>query len=437
MADSSGLISGLLFLTVLAGAGSLAIATTRQHHATIRFQIALFLVALAVRFGTAIAIYGFGLVDLIRDADATIWTSGLNTAKYWARYGVGLFDLPSVMLEAYSDDNRGYVYLLGAVYLLWDYETPSRYVAAALNCGFGALTAVLVYRAARSLFGSDVAARVGWWMCFFPSLVIWSAQTLKEPVVIFLETVTLYSALQLVRGGSRWRYLVASVAAVVLIMPFRFYVSYLVGGVTALALAVGMLRSNRIPLRPLIAGLAVIGGGVAVAIIAAQNETVQGLDIDYVFTQRENFARGYGSGVSLSYDIGTIPGLVLGTVVGALYLLFAPFPWDWVGGSSLLLLTVPEVVMWWGVFFYGVVPGLRYALKTRFGDIAPILALVVGFGLLYSLVFGNIGLVYRQRAQLVPWLLIFAVVGFDERRRRREAGEGGRLQAGRRVPVPS
>jgi hypothetical protein len=31
------------------------------------------------------------------------------------------------------------------------------------------------------------------------------------------------------------------------------------------------------------------------------------------------------------------------------------------------------------------------------------------------MMFGNIGLIYRQRAQLLPWLLILAAVGLERR----------------------
>jgi hypothetical protein len=40
--------------------------------------------------------------------------------------------------------------------------------------------------------------------------------------------------------------------------------------------------------------------------------------------------------------------------------------------------------------------------------------------------FGNVGLIFRQRAQLLPWLLIIAVVGLERRALRKtlKAGAG-------------
>ena len=49
----------------------------------------------------------------------------------------------------------------------------------------------------------------------------------------------------------------------------------------------------------------------------------------------------------------------------------------------------------------------------------PLLIFTTGLGLLYSLLFANVGLIVRQRAQLLPWLLIFAMVGLEQHFQRR------------------
>jgi hypothetical protein len=40
---------------------------------------------------------------------------------------------------------------------------------------------------------------------------------------------------------------------------------------------------------------------------------------------------------------------------------------------------------------------------------------ILGLGVLYSMMFGNVGLIFRQRAQLLPWLLIISAVGLEQR----------------------
>jgi hypothetical protein len=79
------------------------------------------------------------------------------------------------------------------------------------------------------------------------------------------------------------------------------------------------------------------------------------------------------------------------------------------------LLTTPELVVWWWLVFMGLIPGLWHVCKTRLADAQPMLFFIVGLGLLYSMMFGNVGLIFRQRAQLLPWLLIIAIAGLEQR----------------------
>jgi hypothetical protein len=113
--------------------------------------------------------------------------------------------------------------------------------------------------------------------------------------------------------------------------------------------------------------------------------------------------------------VGTPGGLVIGTAIGAAHLLLAPFPWELGGASLRMALTLPELLFWWWLVFVGVIPGLRYAIRHRLSDVSAMLLLILGFGLLYSMMFGNVGIIFRQRAQLLPWLLIFAAVGLEQR----------------------
>jgi hypothetical protein len=115
-------------------------------------------------------------------------------------------------------------------------------------------------------------------------------------------------------------------------------------------------------------------------------------------------------------------------LIGAVHLLLAPFPWQLASGSLRMLMVAPEMVYWWWLVFAGVIPGFGFALRRRFNDILPLLAMLIGFGLLYSVTFMNVGLIYRQRAQLMPWLLTFAAVGLEQRQQRRRAQFAARQQ---------
>src|SRR5262249_62299443 len=100
----------LLILFALLGAGLLCL--TWNHQATLQSQIKLFLCALAARFLMSIVIYEFGLVNILKDEDASGWVVGATIYKEWVRKGITLFDLPGRLAEAFSGHHRGYGYML-------------------------------------------------------------------------------------------------------------------------------------------------------------------------------------------------------------------------------------------------------------------------------------------------------------------------------------
>jgi hypothetical protein len=135
---------------------------------------------------------------------------------------------------------------------------------------------------------------------------------------------------------------------------------------------------------------------------------------------------GAGSGVRQDYDLNDPAQFATAALVGGAYILFAPFPWQLLaGGSTRMLLTAPEVIIWWVLFILGVVPGFWHTIRNRFNEVVPMLVFIFGLGLLYSVMFGNVGLAYRHRAQLLPWLLILAAVGLEQRMLRRISSQPG------------
>jgi hypothetical protein len=119
--------------------------------------------------------------------------------------------------------------------------------------------------------------------------------------------------------------------------------------------------------------------------------------------------------------VQTMSGLVMAVAVGSVYILLSPFPWQWGGGSARLLLTIPELIFWWYLFFTAIIPATLYAIRKRFSDVQPFIFYLLGLLLLYSAMFGNVGLAYRQRAQLLPWLLILAALGQERRLQKKQA----------------
>jgi 4-amino-4-deoxy-L-arabinose transferase-like glycosyltransferase len=430
------LFTGIIFLLVFAGLGSLLVTLTRKHHHTRNEQIKLFLYALGIRFAASIVVYELGLSIVLGDEDSSGWMYGVHLADGWGKQRLSLLSLPEMWGGAYGGHNMGFQYLAGLFFFFTG--ASARMPIAAMNCFLGALTVVLVYRIAISLFSRWTAVRAGWIACFFPSLIIWSAQTLKEPVVIFLEALALYACVNLKMSGFSVKYVLLCAAAIVLLPPFRFYAAYLAGAVAIMALVipqigarVGKSKSSfktalgALAIAALIAPLAISSGYLARNEAAFERFT----QVKEIALFKHNVATGSGSGVESRYDLSSATGLAMAIGVGGAHLLLAPFPWQLGGGSLRMLLTAPELAVWWWLVFVGLIPGLWHVCKTRLADAQPMLFFILGLGLLYSMMFGNVGLIFRQRAQLLPWLLIIAVVGLERRALRKLLNRGARPAA--------
>ncbi len=414
--EDPGLFSGLLHFVVFTflGIGMLhALVRPRDAY----FQTRIFVLGFGLRFVVSLVFYQFGLIAILKDEDGSGWLVGKDWAATWLKDGVTFLDLPQILLQAYESHHKGYYYLIGTLFFLTD--SPTRLAAAALDGFFGALLANLGFSTAKMLFTENVATRVGWWTCLYPSLIIWSAQTIKEPVVILLEGLAIFACISLQQHGFSFRNVLLVSATILLLIPFRFYAAYLI----VIAIILGfILRSTFASVKGptgsfwgavvLCAGTFLLSAGM-LSREDSGSAMLKQYDLKQIQAMRDYGAARTRSGVKIDYDLETPGGFAGSIVTGAMYLLLAPFPWQLVSGSLRMLLVGPEVILWWWLLFTGVIPGIRKIIPARLADVLPLLIMLMGLGMLYSVAFYNVGLAYRQRAQLLPWLLIFAAVGRD------------------------
>src|SRR4051812_45311714 len=140
MMEDPGIISGTMVFIVLTALGYCALSATAKHRETLPFQRRLFFIAAVLRFVLSVVIYQPGLIHILKDEDASGWVIGGALRERWLGGGVGLLDLSEMLGEAFGGRHRGYYYLLGVLFYLTD--SPTRLVAAALNCVLGGLTVV-------------------------------------------------------------------------------------------------------------------------------------------------------------------------------------------------------------------------------------------------------------------------------------------------------
>jgi len=420
--EAQQLLIGTASAILLAVLGLAGLYVTSNHRDTFPFQQGLFVSAMAVRFAAAIALSVPTIYQaIVGSADASGWQGASVFKQSIDQSELGAMAIPQEIWASFQGINRGYQALLGVYFYVT--RLDSELSAAALSCFAGAMTAVMSYRLARALFSEWVAVRVGWLVCFFPSMIVWSIQTIKEPFVILSEVIAIYACTILrTRGFSMWHILIWALS-ILFTLPLRFYVGYMLAGVFVVALLAPNFGRGSVPF-----GSAVTGGLILFSVLSmasnsvqTHQETFERYDLQRVqgFREAVSTGDGAGSGIQTSFDLSSRRGLILATLLGGLHLLLAPFPWQFAGGSTRFLLTFPEMIVWWILVVRGLFKGLVRCLRRQPGDILPMLLFMIVLGSVYSLMFGNIGIIYRQRAQLLPYLLMIIMVGFEATRAKR------------------
>ena len=329
----------------------------------------------------------------------------------------------------------GYFVVVGLLYSTFgEYQV----IPVLLNCVIGGLCAWPAYILAARMGGRLAGRSSAVLVTFFPSVVLWSTLLIRDAWVLFL---LLWGACfaQALLEKFRVRTLLLLTLCLAAIATLRSYLLVVTAAAIVTSFLVAAIR------RP---GRA-IAASVACAAAVLLMMKVTGLGADYLgdaslkslALRREYNAIGEG-GIGLAgHDLSTPTGALAYLPVGLAWFLFSPFPWQFSGRQGL---AIPEVLIWY-VCLPLVVAGAVFALrKRRRRALVPLFtgALVA---LVYSLVEGNVGIIFRHRAQALVLLLPFAAVGWARRRARERTrvrkltiASRRRLQVARsRTPAPA
>jgi hypothetical protein len=257
---------------------------------------------------------------------------------------------------------------------------------------------------------------------------------MKDGPIIFLLTLCILATLKL---GNRFSVKYVSVLIVTLfsLMTLRFYVSYIIAFSIVCAFIMGRRKlSAQAFLRQFVimfvvgAALAALGVSQFAGRQIEQYGSFQQLQV--MRLDASHSASGFGQDI----DVSTPEGALSAIPIGLAYLLLAPFPWQF--GSPRQMITLPEMMIWWASIPF-LVFGLWFTLKHRLREVAPILIFITLLTISYSIVQGNVGTAYRQRAQLLIFYFIFVAVGFALFKEKREArsrkGAAAREEHQRRI----
>ena len=378
------------------------------------FLLQVFVTALLVRVIVGTVINYFQLQDFFGGDAIQYDYYGFALVKAWdgdQYYQTSV----NTFFGEYGQSAWGMVYMVGAIY-----KIIGRNMLAIqfTNAVLGAATAPAVFFIAHTLFQNRRVARLAALLvAFFPSLVLWSSQGLKDgPIVLLL----LLAILLTLRLGEKLSLRNAAILCFVLatLISFRFYLFYMM---TTAVLGAFIIGTREFTLSSFIRQLlVVIGIGLALTYMGVLQRARQQAgyfgDLRVAELSRQDQSRAQ-SGFGQDVDVSTPEGAIRAVPVGIVYLLFAPFPWE--VRSLRQSITLPEMLVWWACFPL-LVLGLWFTIRHKLRQAFVILVFTTMLTLGYSIFQGNVGTAYRQRAQLLVFYFIFIAVGYVLIREKRE-----------------
>jgi 4-amino-4-deoxy-L-arabinose transferase-like glycosyltransferase len=404
---------GMLFVTPSEAPGALAMCAVAALPTLIilartpeqrTFLMRLFVLALVVRMILAVVIY-VGHMEEFFGGDANTYdVFGQSLAEAWN--GNEYHQAKYESFVASGATAWGMIYLVAAVYSV---VGANMLAIQLINAAVGAATAIVVYYAAKTLFDnkrvSQVAAIL---VAFFPSLVLWSSQALKDGLIIMALALAILATLRLMEKVTAM-YVMVLIGCLIALFSLRFYIFYMMCAAVAGSFFLGMKSlSAQGFLQRFVAvgviGLAFTWFGV---LQSAGTQFERYANLKSIQNSREDQAAA-GSGFMKDVDVQTTEGALTVIPMGLLYLMFAPFPWQFT--TLRQSITLPEMIVWWFSFPL-LVLGLWYSLKHRLRQVSPIVIFTSMLTLAYSLFQGNVGTAYRQRSQLLVFYFIFVAVG--------------------------
>jgi len=369
------------------------------------FLLQLFAWALLIRMLVATGIFMFNMQEFFGGDALTYDFFGHAQMKAWQ--GDSFYKVIADRFTSGQASAWGMVNVIAVIYSIIGRNTLA---IQFVNSVIGAATAILVFHCAQHVYKNIRVARIAAiCVAFFPSLVLWSAQGLKDAPIVFFLVLAILASLRLNEKLSL-KHGAILVAALFSILSLRFYVFYMIAVAIAGGFIIGFQKFT--PTNFARQFVVILLVGVSLTYLGVTRYATQQFDrfgsLETLQRSRTDLSRA-GSGFGQEVDVSTTQGALSTIPIGLVYLLFAPFPWQL--ASLRQSITFPEMIIWW-LSFPLLVLGIWYSMKYRLRQIAPILIFTTMLSIAYSIFQGNVGTAYRQRAQLLVFYFIFVAVGF-------------------------
>jgi hypothetical protein len=370
-----------------------------------KFLLRLFVLAVLVRIAVASIIY-IGNLQEFFGGDANtyhIFGESLNMSWHGDDYHASRY-------AAFIQSGVGAWGMLYVVAIVYEVLGANMFAVQLINASVGASTAIVVYYVTQSLFNNArVSKLAAVLVAFFPSLILWSSQALKDGLIIMALALCILATLRLMEKITV-PYLLVLGLCLAALLSLRFYIFYMMAAAVAGSFVIGMKSADARSFVQRFVAIGLIGivftyfGVIRFATVQFERYG----NLQMIQMSRLDQARNADSGFAKDVDVGTTEGALTVIPIGLLYLLFAPFPWQL--ASLRQSIALPEMLIWWAAFPL-LVLGWWFAVKHRLRQVAPIVLFTTMLTLAYAVFQGNVGTAYRQRSQLLVFYFIFVAVG--------------------------
>lgn len=369
---------------------------------TMFFLRKIFCIAFVIRISTSFFIYFAGVVEPWFFAPDTYYYSakGWHIAQYW----LGQIDEFTYKTTISEWGTNIYFKIHALCFYILGEKVP--FFPATLNCFIGSFLPLVSFLIAREFGVNKKCARwVSYLICFWPSIILWSSIGIRDIWSILAFNILLYSILKFTKKKS-----MSSGVSIALCLIVLFYIrAYLLPLILiALYSSYYISKSKNI--------VFMLFFSILTIIFVNQLDAIFHIT-DYLQPSKINASRmafsSHAAGFTVDADLSSPVGYIKLIGTSLVYFLFAPFPWDL--SSPLKRFTFPETIIFYSMVYY-IIYGLRLQMKLNLSKIIPLLLLFFVISCSYSLLEPNVGTLYRHKAQVVSFILIFAPIGFYYRK---------------------
>lgn len=347
--------------------------------------------ALIIRCAIAIALHAY---PFFQPGDAASYH---KTASALSLALLGAGQLPSI--GGYAS---GYIYYSSFIYAGLGANVL---ILNLINCFVGVACGAYVYKIALRIWTDRRAALLASSLALLmPGILVWSTINYKDSWVNLFVLIAIWRLIQIRERGIRINDILILVVCIGALLTIRFYIVLIIAPLFFFAVLAGR-RKNLISLGIIFLILILV---FSYAFIGREIMGVK-IGLEQLSNQLSGLTGYSGSSTGVAVDISSPRVAIAFLPKGLVLLLFSPFPWN-TPTSTLSALALPEMIVMyllWPFIIMGIITALRIKLEGT--DI--VLLFTICASVLYALLSGNIGLIYRMRTPIMLLLFIFAAGG--------------------------